>query len=85
MQCWIWSKLSNFDTNFAAAKRPKSLAKIERHKPIDLFRSSETSPTLIRQVTNAIFFTSLMFSSVVDVLERPARSSWPSENSLYHR
>lgn len=68
----------------------KSLVKIEWHEPIDMFRFSATSLTVIRRLANTIFFTLSMFSSVVDVLGRPERSSSftssrPSENILYHR
>ncbi|UYV78767.1 hypothetical protein LAZ67_16002685 [Cordylochernes scorpioides] len=40
---------------------PKSLIKIEWHEPIDMFRSSATSLTVIQRLANIIFSTSLIF------------------------
>ena len=87
MRCCFWSKFSNIVASTRAM--PKSLVKIEWHQPIDMFRSTAIALTVIRRLTNTVFFTSSMFSSVVDVLGRPARSSSftssrPSENFLYH-
>ncbi|UYV82044.1 PGBD5 [Cordylochernes scorpioides] len=66
MRCCFWSQLSNFGTNFAATRlMPKSLIKIEWHEPIDMFRSSANSLTVIRRLANIIFSTSLIFSSVL--------------------
>ena len=89
IRCCFWSKLSNFGANLAVTRiMPKSF-KIEWHEPIDMFRSSASSLSVIRRLTNTIFFTSSMFSSVVDVVGRPTCSSSftpsrPPENILYN-
>ena len=78
------SKFNNSGTNFAATRFiPKTLEKISWHEPIDMPTSSATSLIAIRRSLITISFTFSTFSSVVDVLGRPGRSS-SSSWRFYH-
>ena len=62
----------NFETILAAARfMPFTSVKIALHVPDDMPTSSATSLIVIRRLIKIIFFTALMFSSVVDVLGPP--------------
>ena len=84
-------RFSNSVSIFVAARfMPKTSVKIAWHKPNDMPTSSATSLIVFQQLSKIIFFTASMFSSVVDVLDRPGRassltSSRPSLNRLYHK
>ena len=70
------SKFNNFGTNFAASRFiPKTFEQISWHEPIDMPISSATSLIVIRRSFITISFTFSTFSSVVDELGRPGRSS----------
>ena len=86
----LWSKFSNYGTNFAATRfRPIMSEKIAWHEPTDMPTSSATSLILIRRFSIIIFFTAPVFSLAVYVLSHPGRaSSFTSSRSsvkrLYH-
>ena len=84
------SKFNNFGTNFVATRFiPKTFEKIAWQDPIDMPTFSGTSLIVIQRSFITISFTFFTFSSVVDVLGRPGRSSSstssrPSWKRLYH-
>ena len=69
-------KFSNFGTIFSALGfMTKTSVKIAWHEPNDMPTSSATSRVVIRRLSRIIFFTALMFSSVVNVLGQPELAS----------
>ena len=69
-------KFCNFGTIFAVARfMPEISVKIACHEPNDMPTSSASSLIVIRRLFKIIFFTALMFSSVVNVLGRPRQAT----------
>ena len=89
-QHWFCSKFGNLGTIFAAIRSVfKTSVKIAWHDSNDMQTSSATSLIVVGWLFKIIYFTALMFSSVVDLLEWAGRassvtSSWPSSSRLYH-
>ena len=83
-------KIQQFLNKFCChAFHTQNIRKISWHEPIGMPTSSATSLIVIRRSFITISFTLTTFSSVVDVLGRPGRSSSstssrPSWKRLYH-
>ena len=77
------SKSSNYGTIFSGVRfMIKTTVKIARHEPNDMATLSATFLIGIQRLSHIVSFTTLMFSSVFNVLGRPL--SRPSLSRLYH-